>query len=63
MDDEGSYASPVAAKLIDDREQVVFFTRTGLAILDAEDGKVRHQKRWRARIAASCSNATRCSLI
>jgi outer membrane protein assembly factor BamB len=57
LDDQASYSSPVAATLAG-RRQLVFFTRTGLAILDPSDGKVRHQKRWRARINESVNAAT-----
>src|SRR5437763_999199 len=39
LDDDASYASPVAATLAGKRE-VVFFTRRGLAILDPADGSV-----------------------
>jgi outer membrane protein assembly factor BamB len=54
--DPASYSSPVAATL-DGKQRVVFFTRTGLVILDPTDGTVLHSKRWRARIDASVNAA------
>src|SRR5581483_1159588 len=56
LDDGASYASPVAATLAG-QKQLVFFTRTGLVILDPASGKVSHDKRWRARINASVNAA------
>jgi outer membrane protein assembly factor BamB len=50
--DEASYSSPVLATLAG-KKRLVFFTRTGLVILDPDDGKVLHQKRWRSRNPAS----------
>src|SRR5262249_33810392 len=54
--DQASYSSPVAATLAG-RRQLVFFTRTGLVLLDPADGTVRQRKRWRARIDASVNAA------
>jgi outer membrane protein assembly factor BamB len=56
LDDKASYSSPVVATF-DGKKRLVFFTRTGLAIVDPSDGKVTHQKRWRARINASVNAA------
>jgi outer membrane protein assembly factor BamB len=55
--DEASYASPVAATL-DGKRTLVFFTRTGLVLLDPVDGTVRHQKRWRSRNPNSVNAAS-----
>jgi hypothetical protein len=38
--------------------RAIFFTRTGLAVLDPSNGKVLAQMRWRARSAASVNAAT-----
>jgi len=54
--DPASYSSPVAATL-DGKQRLIFFTRTGLVILDPADGTVLHSKRWRARIDASVNAA------
>ena len=54
--DAASYSSPVAATL-DGKRRLIFFTRTGLVILDPTDGTVVHSKRWRARIDASVNAA------
>lgn len=54
---EASYSSPVAADFGGER-LLVFFTRTGVAVLDPDDGAVRFEKRWRARIQASVNAAT-----
>ena len=55
--DEASYSSPVMAN-IEGQRVAVFFTRTGLVILDPVSGAVRNQFRWRARMAASVNAAT-----
>ena len=54
--DAASYSSPVAATF-DGKQRLVFFTRTGLVILDPTDGTVLQSKRWRARIDASVNAA------
>ncbi len=56
-DDGASYSSPIAAT-IDGQRYAVFLTRQGVVLLDPADGKVRYQKRWRARINASVNAAT-----
>lgn len=55
--DGASYASPVLAT-VDGVKQAVFFTRQGVAIVVPENGAVRYQTRWRARIDASVNAAT-----
>ena len=57
--DPASYSSPVVATLGGDRSKprLVFFTRTGLVVLDPSNGAVLHSKRWRARIDASVNAA------
>lgn len=55
--DEASYSSPVVADLGGQRT-AVFFTRAGLVALDPATGALRHQFRWRARMAASVNAAT-----
>jgi len=55
--DQASYSSPVVGTIGTSR-QAVFFTRTGVVILDPATGKVGYQKRWRARIDASVNAAT-----
>jgi outer membrane protein assembly factor BamB len=55
-EDGASYSSPVTATLGGVRA-AVFFTRQGVVLLDPKDGKVRYQKRWRARIDASVNAA------
>jgi outer membrane protein assembly factor BamB len=52
-----SYASPVAATIGGVRH-AIFFTREGVVSLDPKNGKVRFQKRWRSRNAASVNAAT-----
>ncbi len=52
--DEAGYASPVAYK----NGEAVFFTRTGLVVLNVETGKVRGQMRWRARSNTTVNAAT-----
>jgi len=54
--DGASYSSPVSATLAGTRT-AVFFTRMGVVLLDPTDGKVRYQKRWRARNEASVNAA------
>ncbi len=56
-DDEASYASPVVANLAGVR-RAVFFTRTGLVLLDPVSGKVHASKRWRSRNPASVNAAS-----
>jgi outer membrane protein assembly factor BamB len=56
-DQGASYASPVAATMGGVRH-ALFFTRDGVVSLDPKSGKVRFQKRWRARFAASVNAAT-----
>jgi outer membrane protein assembly factor BamB len=56
LDDEASYSSPVMAKL-QGKRRAVFFTRTGLAVVDPANGKIDFQNRWRARIQASVNAA------
>ena len=52
--DEAGYASPVAYG----SGEGVFFTRTGLVVLNVETGKVRGQMRWRARSNTTVNAAT-----
>jgi outer membrane protein assembly factor BamB len=54
--DEASYSAPVVAEIAG-QHTAVFFTRTGLVALDPENGAVRYQYRWRARMAASVNAA------
>jgi outer membrane protein assembly factor BamB len=56
-DDGASYSSPVGATL-DGRRSAVFLTRAGLVALDPATGRVRFQRPWRARMAASVNAAT-----
>jgi outer membrane protein assembly factor BamB len=56
-DDGASYSSPVVTTAGNER-LAVFFTRQGVALLDAKSGAVRHQQRWRARYDASVNAAT-----
>jgi outer membrane protein assembly factor BamB len=56
LDDEASYSSPVMATLHGKR-RAVFFTRTGLAVVDPANGKIDFQNRWRARNQASVNAA------
>ncbi len=53
LNDEAGYSSPVVTGL-----GAVFFTRTGLAVLEPNTGKVLAQMRWRSRSAASVNAAT-----
>ena len=55
--EEASYSSPVAADLGGKRASV-FFTRSGLVVLDPQTGHVQSQFPWRPRINASVSAAT-----
>jgi outer membrane protein assembly factor BamB len=55
-DQAASYSSPIATT-IDGSRYVIFFTRDGILGLDPANGKVRFQKRWRARIDASVNAA------
>lgn len=56
-EDQPSYSSPVLYQE-GDKKWAVFFTREGVAVLDAAKGEVLYQQRWRARIAASVNAAT-----
>ena len=56
LDDEASYSSPVMATLLGKR-RAVFFTRTGLVVVDPVTGKIDFKNRWRARIHASVNAA------
>ena len=51
--DEVSYSSPTRTG-----SDSVFFTRSGLVVLDIDSGAVRYEKRWRARSNASVNGAT-----
>ena len=55
--DPASYSSPVTCSVGGVR-QGIFFTRTGVVILDPATGKVRFEKRWRSRMDASVNAAT-----
>jgi outer membrane protein assembly factor BamB len=55
-EDDASYSSPVAAA-VGGARRALFFTRTGLVMLDPDGGKVLFSKRWRARIDASVNAA------
>lgn len=55
-DEEASYSSPIAADL-GGKRAAIFFTRSGLAILDPLTGEVRTRFPWRPRINASVSAA------
>jgi outer membrane protein assembly factor BamB len=57
LDDDASYASPVAATIAGKR-QLAFFTRRGLAMLDPADGTLLHEKFWRSRNPNSVNAAT-----
>ena len=56
LDDEASYSSPVTASL-QGKRRAVFFTRSGLAVVNPANGEVDHQHQWRARIHASVNAA------
>ncbi|MFN7922612.1 MAG: PQQ-binding-like beta-propeller repeat protein [Bryobacteraceae bacterium] len=53
---EAGYSSPVAAT-IGGQRHILFFTREGLVDADPADGRIRFQRRWRARMAASVNAA------
>jgi len=55
--DEASYSSPAAVEL-NGKRVAIFFTRSGLTILEAATGKLQTQFPWRPRINASVSAAT-----
>jgi outer membrane protein assembly factor BamB len=55
--DEASYSSGIIATLADER-LAVFFTRSGLRVVDPATGQLRYSFPWRARIAASVNAAT-----
>lgn len=52
-DDEVSYSSPTLAG-----SDGVFFTRSGLVLIELDSGAVRYEKRWRSRSNASVNGAT-----
>ncbi|MBC8000996.1 MAG: PQQ-like beta-propeller repeat protein [Opitutaceae bacterium] len=56
-DDEASYSSPVAATIAGER-RAVFFTRSGLAVLNPSDGKVQFTLPWQARTRAAVNAAS-----
>lgn len=56
-DDEASYSSGIGATIAG-RRYAVFLTRRGLVGLDPAAGKVRFERQWRARQAASANAAT-----
>ena len=55
--DGASYSSPTLT-LLDGAPHAVFFTRSGVVIVDVQTGELRLQMRWRARIDASVNAAT-----
>jgi outer membrane protein assembly factor BamB len=55
--DGASYSSPIAVTIGGVRHGVCF-TRQGVVLLDPTTGKVRYQKKWRARNDASVNAAT-----
>ncbi len=55
--DPAGYSSGVAA-VVNGKTSAVFFTRTGLTVLDPATGTVIHQMRWRSRSNASVNAAT-----
>lgn len=55
--DQASYSSPIVRSVGDER-QAIFFTRTGVVMLDPKTGKVDFTQRWRARYEASVNAAT-----
>lgn len=57
LPDEAGYSSP-ALTVLNGQPRAVFFTRTGLVVLDPRDGKVHAQFRWRSRSQASVNAAT-----
>ena len=56
LDGEASYSSPVMATL-QGKNRAVFFTRSGLAVINPVDGNIDFQQRWRSRIHASVNAA------
>ena len=56
-DDEASYSSPVAASVAGER-RAIFFTRTGLEVLNPIDGKVQFTQPWQARTRTAVNAAT-----
>ena len=56
LDDEASYSSPVMATL-QGKRRAVFFTRSGLAVINPIDGNIDYQQHWRSRIHASVNAA------
>jgi outer membrane protein assembly factor BamB len=56
-DDGASYSTPVIAT-IGGKRLAVFFTRTGIVMLEPGTGKVQYSKRWRSRSDASVNAAT-----
>ena len=56
LEDEASYSSPVMATL-QGKRRAVFFTRSGLAVINPIDGNIDYQKHWRSRIHASVNAA------
>lgn len=56
-DDPPSYSTPTATD-IDGKPHAVVFTRTGLVVVDADTGAVKHTLRHRSRIDASVNAAT-----
>ena len=56
-DHKAGYSSPTVATL-DGKKRIVFLTRDGLLVLDPENGKVIHDRPFRARIDASVNAAT-----
>ncbi len=55
-DDEASYSSPTAADFESER-LALFYTRSGLEIVDPGKGTVKHQFPWRSRSRASVNAA------
>lgn len=55
--DAASYSTPIAAKF-DSEPRIISLTRQGLLVLDPKDGKIIHQRPFRARIDASVNAAT-----
>ena len=53
---ESGYSSPVAAT-IGGARHALFFTREGLVDADPATGRIRFERRWRARMAASINAA------
>lgn len=56
-DDEAGYSSPVAAIVAGER-RAIFFTRSGLAVLNPIDGRVQFTHPWQARTRTSVNAAT-----